>query len=228
METRIREIRAERGWTVRRLAEESGVDKNTVSDVERGVRNPNPITMHKLAEALGAEVVDLFPKAQEAPQPLEQPLMAGPEVREWLMEQGAKFAVMSDAEFSDLVLNMEAGTHENDLLEGIERLVDEITEEDRCIVERALMREFTQGGTLFPNTPDGPDVVRRALVRHKAVMQLRRALAARYQVFRRSLANYSMRLFEAGRTSDFLVHPRLAETRRRQLLEEAFAEEGAA
>jgi hypothetical protein len=59
-------------------------------------------------------------------------------------------------------------------------------------------------------------------------MQLRRALAARYQVFRRSLANYSMRLFEAGRTSDFLVHPRLAETRRRQLLEEAFAEEGAA
>jgi hypothetical protein len=37
-----------------------------------------------------------------------------------------------------------------------------------------------------------------------------------------------MRLFDAGRTSDFLVHPRLAETMRRQLLEEAFAEEGAA
>ena len=227
METRIREIRAERGWTVRRLAEESGVDKNTVSDVERGVRNPNPITMHKLAEALGAEVVDLFPKAQEALRPLEQPPTASPEVREWLMEQGAKFAVMADAEFSELVLNMEAGTQENDLLEGIERLVEKITEEDLS-VERALMREFAQGGNLFPNTPDGPDVVKRAFARHKAVMRLRRALADRYQVFRRSLTNYSMRLFDAGQTSDFLVHPRLAETMRRQLLEEAFAEEGAA
>ena len=227
METRIRETRAERGWTVRRLAEESGVDKNTVSDVERGVRNPNPITMHKLAEALGVEVVEIFPKAQEAPRPLEQPPTASPEVREWLMEQGAQFAVMSDAEFSELVLNMEAGTQENDLLEGIERLVEKITEEDLS-VERALMREFAQGGDLFPNTPDGPDVVKRAFARHKEVMRLRRAMADRYQVFRRSLTNYSMRLFDAGRTSDFLVYPRLAETMRRQLLEEAFAEEGAA
>jgi transcriptional regulator with XRE-family HTH domain len=227
METRIRETRAQRGWTVRRLAEESGVDKNTVSDVERGARNPNPITMHKLAEALGVEVVELFPKAQEAPRPLEQPPTASPEVREWLMGQGAKFAVMSDAEFSELVLNMEAGTQENDLLEGIERLVEKITEEDLS-VERALMREFAQGGNLFPTTPDGPDVVKRAFARHKGVMRLRRALADRYQVFRRSLTNYSMRLYEAGRTSDFLVHPRLAEIMRRQLLEEAFAEEGAA
>jgi hypothetical protein len=91
------------------------------------------------------------------------------------------------------------------------------------------MQEFRQGGNLFPNTPDGPDVVKkRAFARHKDVMRLRRALAARYQVFRRSLANYSMKLFDAGRTSDFLVHPRLAETMRRQLLEKAFAEEGAA
>ncbi len=227
METRIRQIRAEKGWTVRRLAEESGVDKNTISGAERGLRNPNPITMHKLAGALGVEVADLFPKAQEASRLLEQPPTASPEVREWLVERGAKFAVLSDAEFSELVLNMEAGTHENDLLDSIECLVEEITLEDRS-VERALMREFTQGGDLFPNTPDGPDVVKRAFARHKEVMRLRRALADRYQVFRRSLTNYSMRLFDAGRTSDFLVHPRLAETMRRRLLEEAFAEEGAA
>jgi hypothetical protein len=59
-------------------------------------------------------------------------------------------------------------------------------------------------------------------------MRLKRELAARYQVLRRSLTNYSMRLFEAGRTSDFLVHPRQEATMRRQLLEKAFAEEGAA
>ncbi len=72
METRIREIRAERGWTVRRLAEKSGVDKNTISEVERGKRKPNPITMHKLAESLGVEVQDLFP--------LERPRQHDPRV----------------------------------------------------------------------------------------------------------------------------------------------------
>jgi transcriptional regulator with XRE-family HTH domain len=223
----LRRLRKQRGLTQAKLAVQAGLDPSSLSQIETGARQPNTRTLEKLAGVLGVEVVDLFPKAQEAPRPLEQPPTARPEVREWLMEQGAKFAVMSDAEFSELVLNMEAGTHKNDLLEGIERLVDEITEEDRS-VERALMREFAQGGDLFPNTPDGPDVVKRAFARHKEVMRLRRALADRYQVFRRSLTNYSMRLFDAGRTSDFLVHPRLAETMRRQLLEEAFAEEGAA
>jgi transcriptional regulator with XRE-family HTH domain len=223
----LRRLRKQRGLTQAKLAVQAGLDPSSLSQIETGARQPNTRTLEKLAGVLGVEVVDLFPKAQEAPRPLEQPPMASPEVRDWLMEQGAKFALLSDAEFSELVLNMEAGTHDNDLLEGIERLEDEITEEDRN-VERALMQEFRQGGNLFPNTPDGPDVVKRAFARHKEVMRLRRALAARYQVFRRSLANYSMKLFDAGRTSDFLVHPRLAETMRRQLLEKAFAEEGAA
>lgn len=223
----LRRLRKQRGLTQAKLAVQAGLDPSSLSQIETGARQPNTRTLEKLAGVLGVEVVDLFPKAQEAPRPLEQPLTASPELRDWLMEQGAKFALLSDAEFSELVLNMEAGTHENELLEGIERLVEQITEEDLS-VERALMREFAQGGNLFPNTPDGPDVVKRAFARHKAVMRLRRALADRYQVFRRSLTNYSMRLFEAGRTSDFLVHPRLAETMRRQLLEEAFAEEGAA
>ena len=223
----MRRLRKQRGLTQAKLAVQAGLDPSSLSQIETGARQPNTRTLEKLARVLGVEVVDLFPKAQEAPRPLERPPTASPEVRDWLMERGAKFALLSDAEFSELVLNMEAGTHENELLEGIERLVEQITEEDLS-VERALMREFALGGNLFPNTPDGPDVVKRAFARHKAVMRLRRALADRYQVFRRSLTNYSMRLFKAGQTSDFLVHPRLAETMRRQLLEEAFAEEGAA
>jgi transcriptional regulator with XRE-family HTH domain len=224
---KLRRLRKQRGLTQAKLAVQAGLDPSSLSQIETGARQPNTRTLEKLAGVLGVEVVDLFPKAQGAPRSLEQPLMASREVRDWLMKRGVKFALLSDAEFSELVLNMEAGTHEIDLLDGIERLVDEITDEDLS-VERALMREFAQGGDLFPNTPDGPDVVKRAFARHKEVMRLRRALADRYQVFRRSLTNYSMRLFDAGRTSDFLVHPRLAETMRRQLLEEAFAEEGAA
>ena len=72
VETRIRDVRAERGWTVRRLAEESRVDKNTVSEAERGLRKPNPITMYKLARALGVGVRDLFPLGQA---PLEGMLL---------------------------------------------------------------------------------------------------------------------------------------------------------
>jgi putative transcriptional regulator len=226
VETRIREIRAEMGWTVRRLAEESGVDKNTISEAERGLRKPNPITMHKLARAFGVEVADLFPLDQ-ASRSSEHPSTRRPVVREWLKERGARFALMTEAEFSELVLKLDVGPGEGDLLPRIERLVEEITEED-LDVQRALMREFAQGGALFPNTPAGPDFTKRVFARHKAVTRLQRAIADEYHVLRRSLANYSMRLYSAGETSDFLVHPRLAETMRRQLLEEAFAEEGAA
>ena len=222
----IRRLREGRGWTGAQLAVYAGMAPSAVSQIETGRRSPNTGSLTKIAKALEVEVVDLFPQVQ-APLPLEQPPTATPEVREWLREQGARFALMTEAEFSELVLNMEAGTDENDLLEGIERLVDRITEEDRS-VDHALMREFRRGGELFPTTPAGPNLVKRASERHKSVMRLKRALAARYQVLRRSLTNYSMRLYSAGRTSDFLVHPRLAETLRRRLLEEAFAEEGAA
>lgn len=222
----VRRRREEQGLTGAQLAARAGLAPSAVSQIETGKRSPSSMSIMKLATALDIEAGELYPKKVQAPLPLEQPLTTSPEVRDWLREQGAKFALMSETEFSELVLNMEAGTDETDLLGGIERLVEQITEEDRS-VERALMREFAQGGELFPNTPDGPEVVKPAFVRHKAVMRLRRALTDEYQVLRRSLMNYSMRLYSAGRTSDFLVHPRLKETMRRQL-EAALAEEGAA
>jgi transcriptional regulator with XRE-family HTH domain len=223
--TRLRELK---GYSQRALAKESGVSPATIYELENGRRRPNPSTLRKLAKALGVEVSDLLDDGRALlGRASERPPTERAEVKRWLREHDARFALMTDAEFSDLVLNLEAGADEDDLLEGIENLVGEITEED-LTVERALNREFAHGGALFPNTPAGPDLTKRLFARHKEVMRLRRALTARYQVFRRSLANYSMRLFEAGRTSDFLVHPRLKETVRRQLLEEAFAEEGAA
>lgn len=223
--TRLRELK---GYSQRALAKESGVSPATIYELENGRRRPNPSTLRKLAAALSVEVSDLLGDAyaQQGRVPERSPT-EGAEVRGWLREHGARFALMTDAEFSDLVLNLEADADGDNLLEGIENLVGEITGED-LDVERALMREFTRGGELFPNTPAGPDLVKRHSARHKNVMRLKRALADRYQVLRRSLTNYSMRLYSAGRTSDFLVHPRQAEIMRRQLLEEAFAEEGAA
>ena len=65
--TRLRVLRAERGLTVRQVAELSGVAKETISQVERGERHPYDRTLAKLAHAYGVPVEDL----------LEQPALAG-------------------------------------------------------------------------------------------------------------------------------------------------------
>jgi len=64
-------IRNERGWSQQRLADEAGINKATLNQIERGRRSPNVETLHKLAAALGVEVGDFFPKAQ-SPLPLEE------------------------------------------------------------------------------------------------------------------------------------------------------------
>ncbi len=61
----IRRLRAEKGLTVRELAEASGVNKNTISDLEHGLRKPRPVTLGKLAVALGVPVEAL----EDAPIP---------------------------------------------------------------------------------------------------------------------------------------------------------------
>lgn len=57
-------LRVERGWSQQRLADEAGVNKATINQIERGRRSPNVETLEKLADALGAGVADFFPKAQ--------------------------------------------------------------------------------------------------------------------------------------------------------------------
>jgi transcriptional regulator with XRE-family HTH domain len=66
--TRLRVLRAERGLTVRQVAELSGVAKETISQVERGERHPYDRTLAKLAHAYGVPIEDL----------LEEPVLAGP------------------------------------------------------------------------------------------------------------------------------------------------------
>ncbi|PLS84899.1 MAG: hypothetical protein CYG60_15455 [Actinobacteria bacterium] len=57
-------IRNERGWTQQQLSDESGVNKATINQIERGKRSPNVETLTRLAHALGVGVADFFPKAQ--------------------------------------------------------------------------------------------------------------------------------------------------------------------
>jgi transcriptional regulator with XRE-family HTH domain len=74
---RLAELRESQALTLRDLAERSGVDANTINQVELGHRKPRPSTLRKLAKALDVEVQALF----EEPIPLgEAPREVGPAV----------------------------------------------------------------------------------------------------------------------------------------------------
>jgi transcriptional regulator with XRE-family HTH domain len=60
----LRRLRKEKGLSQAKLAVMAGLDPSTVSQIETGARRANTRTLERLAAALGAEVADLFPKAQ--------------------------------------------------------------------------------------------------------------------------------------------------------------------
>jgi transcriptional regulator with XRE-family HTH domain len=69
---RLAELRESQALTLRDLAERSGVDANTINQVELGHRKPRPSTLRKLAKALDVEVQALF----------EEPVLLGEALRE--------------------------------------------------------------------------------------------------------------------------------------------------
>ncbi len=60
----IKEKRAQMGVTQVQLAALAGMDPATLNRIEMGKANPNLKTIERLADALGVEVADFFPKAQ--------------------------------------------------------------------------------------------------------------------------------------------------------------------
>lgn len=57
---RIRYLRKKKGMSQEDLALESGVNKNYLSDVERGSRNPTIVVIEKIATALEISLSTLF------------------------------------------------------------------------------------------------------------------------------------------------------------------------
>jgi transcriptional regulator with XRE-family HTH domain len=68
----VRRRRTELGLTGAQLAARADMAPSAVSQIETGKRTPSSTSVIKLADALGVEVADLFPKGQ-APLPFEQP-----------------------------------------------------------------------------------------------------------------------------------------------------------
>lgn len=62
---RIRSIRDQRGWSLRALAERSGLSINAISLIERGENSPTVSSLHLLATALGVSIADFFKEEEE-------------------------------------------------------------------------------------------------------------------------------------------------------------------
>ncbi|MGA8140023.1 MAG: helix-turn-helix transcriptional regulator [Desulfobaccales bacterium] len=57
---RLREMRNEKRLSQEALAFACGLDRTYIGGIERGERNPSLINIHKIAEALGVSVKELF------------------------------------------------------------------------------------------------------------------------------------------------------------------------
>ena len=63
----VRRLRVERGFSLRKLADEAGVSESFISQVERGVANPSVASLRRIAEALSTSVAALFEGPPEVP-----------------------------------------------------------------------------------------------------------------------------------------------------------------
>lgn len=72
---KLRVLRAQAGLTLRELEERSGISKDAISEIERGLRNPRTSTLVKLADGLGVDPQELLGGIV---QPIEAGRGAGP------------------------------------------------------------------------------------------------------------------------------------------------------
>ncbi len=57
---RLRQLREERGHSIRELARQSGLSANALSLIERGKTSPSVSTLYKISEALGEPITAFF------------------------------------------------------------------------------------------------------------------------------------------------------------------------
>jgi len=62
---RIRSFREQRAWSLRELAERSGLSINAISLIERGENSPTVSSLHLLATALGVSISNFFEDERE-------------------------------------------------------------------------------------------------------------------------------------------------------------------
>ena len=75
---KLRVLRAERGLTLREAASEAGVRPATLSELERGRRQPHDLTLSRIAKAYGVPVGELIEEEPTTAGPLVEPSSGKP------------------------------------------------------------------------------------------------------------------------------------------------------
>jgi transcriptional regulator with XRE-family HTH domain len=228
---RLKEVRELHGWSQKKLAEESGVSRDSISNYETSQREAWPATARKLADALGVQIADLREPAREPAVPLGEDPPAGrvedEDLDKWLKSHNARRILMSDEEILDNFERLASGPDRAGIPERFEQEARESFREEDKVLD-ALRAEWTAGGSLLPQIDEGPNVVRRAFARSKEYSRVGRDIRSRYSRYLRGLDYYGEALYLEGRADDFVMiggRPRQVEARMaaiRALREEAF------
>lgn len=141
---RLKEVRIERGWSIRKLAQQAGVAPSTVYEIERGVRRAHDRTAQKLAKALGIERAELVIPAEEV------------EARKVQDEAGSEtlprqlvplMLIFTDRELKEVLLDSPLRRRVIDLVEReqLSRSVEEETLSEERATDKASHGEDSDG-----------------------------------------------------------------------------------
>jgi transcriptional regulator with XRE-family HTH domain len=222
---RLKEERELHGWSQKKLAEESGVSRDSISNYETGQRDAWPATAKKLADALGIEIADLREPAREPAVPLVEALrraghVADEDLDRWLEEHGARRILMTDDEMLQGFEQMASASDRQDIPSRFEKEALEAIEEERQVLED-LQIEWARGGALIPKSGEAG-----SRMREKA--RLGQEMRFFYRRYLTSLDRFGEALYLEGRADDFVMivgRPQIAEARKaalQALREEAF------
>jgi len=71
--SRLRLLRVQRGLTLQEASDEIGIDRHTLSSIERGTQTPHAPTLKKIAEGYGVAIENLLVQDDLAEKPVEAP-----------------------------------------------------------------------------------------------------------------------------------------------------------
>lgn len=211
---RLRQIRHQRGLSQRDMP----VAHDTVSAIESGRRKPHPSTLRKLAAALNCEVGDFFeeaalagplgegadeePERGEVVPPLEDPRIVAV-LREW--------GYVPDAEYVAGLQSFDPEIDEEGTPRGVERAIEDLKRgRDRLLGE---LRNPTNYKRLFP---ERSSFSKADELGGAHIQGLRSYYASKLgtevgRIYKRrilALTHFSVELYAAGETKDFLVPDR--------------------
>jgi transcriptional regulator with XRE-family HTH domain len=228
----IRRRREEQELTGFQLAVKAGMAPSAVSQIETGKRVPSSASVVKLAEALGVDVGELYPKAQ-IPLPFEDArLMDRPEVGEWLRGHGH----ITDAEFLSWAETLKFEIDEEGIPRGIEEAIEELHEKRDELL--TALRTSEARKTMFSVPPGiSKEETKSWLLKPPGRWELANEIRHEYLARELALVNYSQRLYAEDKTSDYLVYGPPGEhdderhqlfEKRRRVLRESYAKARAA